>query len=82
MLKLAWGAIRADSAVEILLVKGKLEDVQLPVEKVDIIISEVRLFGSVSVENPLKLIVVSGWVISYCTSPCSILSSSHEINTW
>jgi hypothetical protein len=35
-------AARADASTEITLIKGKLEDVVLPVKQVDIIISEVR----------------------------------------
>lgn len=51
---------------EIVLIKGKLEDIELPVKEVDIIISEVgaaiRYWGSANSG--------SGWVTSFCTNPC------------
>ncbi len=49
----------ADDALEVVLVKGKLEDVQLPVEKVDIIISEV---GPRSGKLALRLIRSYQWM--------------------
>lgn len=62
--------------------KGKLEDVELPEKKVDIIISEVSLRGAVNGSTrSATLTNHSGWATSSCTSRCLTPSSSPGIST-
>lgn len=62
------------------IIKGKVEEVTLPVDKVDIIISECTDSGQCVI--PAANDFEQGWATSFSTNPCSTLCSLRATSGW